>query len=130
MDDFSWLAVIIAAMAFFFIGAIWYTFLFRKPWMADMGIQAEGPPQSPGPQLLIGSFVVALVLSGVIEALVDDGGTSCGFWTGVGVGAAIAAVMGQNALYDSRPLRLWIINAGYAFVGSVVVGLIAGAISA
>jgi hypothetical protein len=129
MDDFSWLAVVVGAVAFFLLGAIWYSFVFRRPWMTDMGIETDQPPQSPGARLLIGSFVVALVLSVVIEALVKDGDVECGFWTGLGVGAAIAAVMGQNALYDTRPMRLWLINAGYAFVGAVVVGLIAGAIS-
>jgi hypothetical protein len=129
MDDFSWIAFIVGAMVFFFLGAIWYTFLFRKPWMTDMGVDPSQPPQSPGPSLLLGSFGAALVLSAVIEALVDDGDGACGLWTGVGVGAALAAVMGQNALYDTRPVRLWAINAGYAFVGSVLVGLVAGAIS-
>jgi hypothetical protein len=31
-------------------------------------------------------------------------------------------------LYDNRPARLWLINAGYAFVGAIVVGIICGAI--
>jgi hypothetical protein len=129
MDDFSWIALIVGALAFFFLGAIWYTFLFRRPWMADMDIDPNTPPQSPGPQLLVGSFVAALVLAGVIEWLVGSGDSKDGLCTGVAVGLALAAVMGQNALYDTRPTRLWLINAGYAFVGAVIVGVIAGAIA-
>lgn len=129
MDDFSWIALIVGALAFYFLGAIWYTFLFRRPWMADMNIDPNTPVQSPGPKLLIGSFVVALVLAGVLEWLVGSGDTGTGFGTGLGVGLVLVAVMGQNALYDTRPARLWAINAGYALVGSVIVGLIAGAIS-
>jgi hypothetical protein len=129
MDDFSWIALIVGALAFFFLGAIWYTFLFRRPWMADMGIDPNQSVQSPGPNLLIGSFVVSLVLAGVLEWLVGSGDTGTGFCTGLGVGLVLAAVMGQNALYDTRPARLWAINAGYALVGSVIVGLVAGAIS-
>jgi hypothetical protein len=98
--------------------------------MADMGIDPNQAVQSPGPKLLIGSFVVALVLAGVIERIVGSGDTAHGLRVGLGIGAALAAVMGQNALYDTRPLRLWAINAGYAFVGSAIVGVIAGAISA
>jgi uncharacterized protein DUF1761 len=129
MDDFSWIALIVGALAFYFLGAIWYTFLFRRPWMADMDIDPNTPVQSPGPKLLIGSFVVALVLAGVTEKLVGNGDTGHGLCVGIGIGAALAAVMGQNALYDTRPARLWVINAGYAFVGAVIVGVIAGAIS-
>jgi hypothetical protein len=103
--------------------------MFRRPWMEDMNIDPNTPPQSPGPKLLIGSFVVALVLSGVTEKLVGNGDTGHGLCVGIGIGAVLAAVMGQNALYDTRPARLWAINAGYAFVGAVIVGIIAGAIS-
>ncbi len=130
MDDFSWIALIVGALAFFLLGAIWYTFLFRKPWMADMGMDSNQAPQSPGPQPLIGSFVAALVLTAAVEYLVGGGGVKNGVCTGIAVGAAVAAVMGQNALYDPRPIRLWVINAGYAFVGTVLVGVIAGAIQA
>jgi hypothetical protein len=130
MDDFSWISLIVGALAFFLLGALWYTFLFRKPWMADMGIDPNQPPQSPGPQLLVGSFVAALVLAAAVEYLVGSGDVKNGVCTGIAVGAALAAVMGQNALYDTRPTRLWVINAGYAFVGAVVVGVIAGAIQA
>jgi hypothetical protein len=129
MDDFSYIALIVGALAFFFLGAIWYTFLFRRPWMADMGVDPNQSVQSPGPKLLIGSLAAALVLAFVIERLVgSDHGDAHGLRVGLAVGAALAAVMGQNALYDTRPLRLWAINAGYAFVGSAIVGVIAGVI--
>jgi hypothetical protein len=130
MNDFSWIALIVGAMAFYFLGAAWYTLLFRRPWMADMGIDPQTPVQAPGPKLLIGSFVVALVLAGVIERIVGTGDVAHGFRVGLGIGAVLAAVMGQNALYDTRPARLWAINAGYALVGSAIVGIIAGAFQA
>lgn len=128
MDDFSWLAVIIGAVAFFFLGAVWYSFLFRKPWSQDMGFDLEGPPQAPSPGLLLGSFAAALVLSAAIEYVVRDGGQEWGLKVGLAFGLTLAAVMGQNALYDTRPARLWLVNAGYPLVGAVIVGNIAGVI--
>lgn len=128
MDDFSWLAVIIGAVAFFFLGAVWYSVLFRKPWSQDMDLDLDGPPQAPGPGLLGGSFVAALVLSAAIEYVVRDGGQNWGLKVGLVVGLAIAAIMGQNALYDTRPARLWAINAAYPLVGAVIVGNIAGVV--
>ena len=126
MDDFSWLAVIIGAVAFFFLGAVWYSFLFRKPWSQDMGFDLDGPPQAPGPGLLLGSFAAALVLSAAIEYVVRDGGQEWGLKVGLAFGLTLGAVMGQNALYDTRPARLWLVNAGYPLVGAVIVGNIAG----
>lgn len=130
MDDISIAGIIVAALAFFFLGAIWYTFLFRKPWADDMGISEDmsETPQSPGAPLLLGSLLAAVVLAYVTEWLVGSGDVGDGLKVGLGVGAVLAAVMGQNALYDTRPARLWLINAGYAFVGAVLVGIICGAI--
>ena len=130
MDDISIVGIIVAALAFFFLGAVWYSFLFRKPWADDMGYSEEmsETPQVPGAPLLLGSLLAAVVLAYVTEWLVGSGDVGDGFKVGLGIGAVLAAVMGQNALYDTRPARLWLINAGYAFVGAVVVGIICGAI--
>ena len=130
MDDLSIVGIIVAGLAFFFLGAAWYTFLFRKPWAEDMGYSEHmsETPQAPGAPLLLGSLLAALVLAYVTEWLVGAGDVGDGAKVGLGIGAVLAAVMGQNALYDNRPARLWLINAGYAFVGAIVVGLICGAI--
>ena len=129
MDDLSIVGIIVAALAFFFLGAAWYSFLFRKPWADDMGYAKDMPdhPQSPGAGLLIGSLVAALVLAVSTAWLVGPGGVGEGAQVGLAIGAVLAAIMGQNALYDTRPTRLWLINAGYAFLGAVVVGIICGA---
>ncbi len=130
MDGFSWLAVVVGAAAFFFLGAAWYSVLFRDPWAADMGFGDDLPetPQAPPVSTMLGSFGAALVLAGVLEWLVRDCGVAWGAKVGLAVGVAIAAVMAQNALYDSRPRRLYLINGGYPLVGAVVVGIVTGAI--
>ena len=54
----NYIAIVIAAVAGFGVGALWYTLLFQKPWMAAMGIDEEkmragGPDATP--------FIVAAV---------------------------------------------------------------------
>lgn len=47
-----------------------------------------------------------------------------------GAGVALGLVGGMLALnyaFESRPIALWAINAGYALVGLVVAGVIIGA---
>lgn len=128
MDNFSYLGALVGAVAFFVLGAIWYSALFRKPWMSDMGIDPNPPPQKPASAMLLGSGVAALVVAGVIEFIVRDAGVGFGACRGTIVGAAMAAAIGQNAFYDTRPRRLGIINGAYVLVGGLLVGAIAGAL--
>ena len=130
MNDFSWIAVLAGGVAFFALGSLWYMALFRKPWAEDMGItiSATEPPPAPPVSTLALSVGIGLVLAGVIEYFTRDAGAGHGAKAGLAVGVAIAALMGQNALYDSKPPRLWAVNAGYPLVGAVLVGLICGVI--
>ena len=130
MDNFSILAVVAGGVAFFALGSLWYMALFQKPWAADMGIviSEDQPPPAPPVSTLALSVGIGLVLAGVIEYFTRDAGAGHGAKAGLAVGLAIAALMGQNALYDSRTLRLWAINAGYPLVGAVLVGVICGVI--
>lgn len=128
MDNFSYLALLIGGLAFFILGALWYSFLFHKPWIADMGISAPDGPATPPAGPLVGSFVVALIVAYVIEFFVRDGDLGFGLCRGALVGLAMAAVVAQNGFFDPRPNRLTWINAGFPLVGGVLVGAIASAL--
>ena len=128
MDNFSWLAVVVGAIAFYFLGALWYSFLFRKPWLADMGIDPNVDRQAPMAGMLVASGVSALVVAFVIEFIVRDASIGYGLCRGSLVGAAMAAVIGQCAFYDTRPRRLGVINGAYPLIGAVIVGAISAAL--
>ena len=130
MNDLSILGVILAALAFFFIGALWYTVLFGKMWRADMGI-GEDEVGSPNPLMFVGSLLCGVVIAITLGLLIDDRGTACGLKIGAGTGFGIgAAVMAQNAIYESRSVRFWAINAAYVVVGLAAMGAILGALQA
>jgi len=64
----NYLAVVVATVANFFFGFLWYTPLFGKAWAKELGINPTGPP--PAGALakgmimgLIGSFLMAYVLA-------------------------------------------------------------------
>ena len=128
MDTFSYLAVVIGGLAFFVLGAIWYSFLFQKPWAADMGIDLSGPdvPAKPPAGPLAGSLVVALAVAYIVEFFVRDGDLGFGLCRGALVGIAMGAVVAQNGFFDPRTNRLTWINAGFPLVGGIIVGAIAG----
>lgn len=130
MDELSILGVILAALAFFFIGALWYTILFGKMWRAEMGV-AEDEVTSPQPLMFIGSLVCGLVIAVTLGWLIGDRGTACGLKIGAGTGFGIgAAVMAQNAIYESKTVRFWAINSAYVVVGLAAMGAILGALQA
>ena len=56
---------------------------------------------------------------------------ACGIKIGAGTGFGIgAAVMAQNAIYESKSVKFWAINAAYVVIGLGVMGAILGALQA
>ena len=127
MDNFSYLAVLVGGIAFFGLGALWYSVLFQKPWAAGMGIDLTAPAK-PSPVPLVGAFVVGLVVAYVVEFFVRGEDIGFGLCRGALVGIVMSAVIVQNGLFDTRPARVTWINAGFPLVGAVLVGAIASAL--
>ncbi|MGD0939504.1 MAG: DUF1761 domain-containing protein [Terracidiphilus sp.] len=113
---FNHAAILVAALIQFFLGALWYSLFFAKPWMAFTGhIKGERPKGiavamlSSAISALIFSFVLAHVViwSGAAEI---GGGVFVGFvcWLGF-----IAAPLFAETIYEKRPYGLFTINSGY-----------------
>jgi hypothetical protein len=125
----SLIAVLVAAIVMFIIGALWYGALFGRQWRALQGV-AEGSQMTGMGVTLAGGFVVNLIMAYVLARLVVHYGTPSlgeGVLTGllawVGFGATITA---NQILYERRPWLLWAINNGYLLIGLVVMGAILG----
>lgn len=127
----NWLAVVAAALAAFFIGAIWYTALFGKLWVKMQGLSEEQvkqmqakmkPPVFFGGMLIayfVLSFVMAIVVSriGITEA---SGGIKLGlaFW------GATASVGFTHHMASGKRLGAFLIDAGCELVYLLAMGLI------
>jgi len=129
MDDISIVGVIVAALAFFVLGGLWYTLLFGKAWRAEMGVSEEAAAGArPDLLMFVWSLLVALVIAGTLAKLVGPCGIEHGLKVGVGVGAGVgAAILAQNYVYESKSFRFFLINAGYVVVGLTLMGAIIGA---
>jgi len=82
LGDLDWLAVVIAAAAYFVLGAIWYARpVLGKAWMDAGGMQIPAEGQRPGPAIFAvpaaGSLLSAIAL-GMIAAA---GTTSSATWS-------------------------------------------------
>jgi len=125
-------AVIVAAVVWFAIGAGWYT-LLAVPWLAGLGKTMEQVHKDTAGTVnpMIIGFVAILVMCYALAWLIgrlDARSLAAGAITGITVAVGFAApVIGLNYVFEGRGLTLWLINAGYALVGLTVAGAIIGA---
>ena len=130
MPQINWLAVIVAAIAMFGLGAVWYSpVLFVKQWAKAARINRDGPPGPNFIWIMLGAFVLTLVMAANLAFFLAGPSTTLGF----AVGAAIAAGLGWAtlslwiiSLFEQRPFTYVLINGGYLTVGFALMGLILG----
>ena len=127
----SYLAVIVAALAQFVLGWLWYGPLFGKKWMSLMGINPQSINREGMGKTLVWTFIASLVTAGVLRKFATMvGATSVG--AGVALGAMvwlgfIATVTLAGVLYEKRSVNLYALNNAYQLVSLVVMGAIVAA---
>ena len=124
----NWLAIVVAALVPFAVGGLWYGPLFQKPWMALTGITKETPGQNSMPLVMGMSFVLNLVIATSLALFIGGGTWQFGLFAGFMAGFTfVGMAFGIVYLFESRPLKLWFINAGYQTVVFTAMGAILGA---
>lgn len=131
MKSTNHIAVVIAAVVFFAIGAVWYT-VFAQPWAEGIGKTMDQLMREKGASPLpyaIGFFAI-LVMCYTLAWIVDRGmepSAGNGALTGATVAfGVVGAMLALNYGFEARGVTLWLINAGYALVGLVIAGAIIG----
>jgi hypothetical protein len=130
LGDLNWLAVLVAAVAYFALGGIWYARpVFGRAWQEAGGIELpEG--QAPGPEYYIGPLITCFI-STIATAMLAFSTASAtvaeGLVLGIVVGAGFALPLSiLGGLFEQRP-QPWVytaISAGYHIVGLMIVGII------
>lgn len=121
----SILKVLVAALASFVVGGLWYGPLFGKAWQRLVGLADE--QLKGGTARVFGvSFLLAVVQAWVFAMFL---GPNPSLALGLGAGASaglcwVGAAFGINDLFERRSLPLWAINAGYHTVAFTLYGLV------
>jgi len=120
-------AVLVAALAYWFLGAIWYTGLFGKQWMMLTGMTEEKAKHGTA-LAYIGSLAMIFVLGIVMSCWVDYygaedamSGAKAGFWAWLGFVVTSGIV---NGLFERTKPMLYVINYSYHLLGCVITGII------
>ena len=133
LTDLNWLAVIVAALAYFAIGAVWYApFVFGRAWMAAGGMTVE-PGDGPGAAIfavpLIGSVLSAIALGMLAAASGTDTlseGLVLGAVAAIGFALSISLVTATFESTKPKPMLWGAVNAGYHIVGTLVASAVIG----
>jgi len=127
----NYVAVFVAALAYWLLGAVWFAVLFSKPWMA---LEHVTPEQASGMNP-IAPYIISFILNLIIAFVL---GQLCA-WRNAGTAARGAAlgiliwigfvgpITYSTYMYEMRPNQLFAINEFYPLVGLCLMGAILGA---
>jgi hypothetical protein len=129
MPEVSWLGVIVATVASFAIGSVWYSpLLFTKVWQREAGI-SDDKAKNANMAMIFGTAFVLQLLAAFVFALFLGPRPGLAFGLGAGFSAGlfwVAGALGVNYLFEQRSLKLWLINGGYNVVTFTAFGAILG----
>jgi hypothetical protein len=122
--------VVVAALAAFVFGAVWYS-LLSKPWIAASGIatDASGKPvnaSSPAPFVVGGiAMVVTAVMMRHVFGIGGIDTVTEAIVAGGGLGAFLVVPwIAMNYAFANRPGTLWVIDSVNAIVGCAIMGVV------
>lgn len=129
LSNINWLAVLVGAIGYFMLGALWYSFLFQKKWIEYNKIDMSDPNGKKGVGVIMfGSFIMMFITSFAIAILVEltgihhwGGGLHLGLLTGLGFAFTSMAI---NMLYEKKPAGLYYINGGYQLLGNIIAAIV------
>ncbi len=130
--DVTWWTVAVAALAYYALGAAWFTPLFGKAWDRSLGhdrTRSDGRfPTSYYVVPLVSAAAITTLIA-LLAAAVERSGVDS-WLVGAAVGLAVAFAILTNALTPNtpRPYLFAAVTGGYHLTASMAAGLLLGAL--
>jgi len=127
----NWLAILVAALADWILGAVWFT-VFADQWraglrMAPAELQQYMAHPNFWPYLI--ALLCNLLMAYAVARLVA-GSTTQGLFRGITagllIGLAAAMAMVTEMVFEIRPRSFVLISAAYPLVGCILMGIVIG----
>ena len=128
-SELNWLHILVAALAYFMLGALWYSPLFGKQWVAYQKININDPDAKKGAAgIMLLSFLLMFLTTIGLAILINRldlyeaiSGIKLGLFTGIFFSASAISV---SYLYIKKPLGLHLIDGLYHVLGQMIAALI------
>jgi hypothetical protein len=122
----NWLGVVLGTVAFFAVGAVWYSLLFGKIWQRELGLSDEQLKSGLAMPVIFGlclllEFIIALTVGHMFDCTQPSDRSKMMIAIGLALGI-MAPAIGINYLYQGRSLKLFLIDAGHFLVGMAALG--------
>jgi hypothetical protein len=129
LTHLNWLHVLVATLAYFALGAIWYSFLFQKQWIRYQNIDTGNPDAKKGAGIimLVGFIWTFIMVTGIAVLASKTpllGGVLSGVKLGLTTGILSALAISMTYLYLKRPAGLHLIDGLYHVVGQIIAAII------
>ena len=131
LSHINWLAVLVATVAYFMLGALWYSkALFGSTWAKLVNLDVNNPDLKKGMGgMMVSTFILMFIVSFGLEVLIVKIGFAQEFMYGIKLGlltglAFATAAVSINYVYERRPSSLYLINNGYHVLGHIIVATI------
>lgn len=129
IGELNWLAVLVAGVAYFALGATWYQpMVLGRIWMRAIGLDpaAVTPGQNAVAYAvtLVGYLVAAVATALLARATASDSlgeGLVLGLVVGIGYKAAIFLATAPFDVNRPQPWLLAVLNSAYHVIGLVIV---------
>src|SRR5947208_13850976 len=106
--DMNWLAVFCAGLAYWLLGAIWYSAIFSKMWRSaveEHGVKIYQPNRGGMGIKLIVTLVCNLIMALVLARVINQVGPHMDLLRGLKIGAGVGLVFCATALTVAYVLR-------------------------
>lgn len=127
MPEINYIAVVVAAVASFILGGLWYSpLLFAKSWQKESGVTDE---QMAGANMgmIFGLALLLSLVAAFVFALFLGPRPSMPLGLGAGFSAGlcwVTASLGINYLFERKSMKLFLINGGYHTLQFTIIGLV------
>ncbi|HNR08159.1 MAG TPA: DUF1761 domain-containing protein [Saprospiraceae bacterium] len=131
-NGMNWLAVLVAGIAAWALGALWYSpVLFGKAWQKESGLTEENLKNANMP-LIFGTSAVMMIIMSAGLAMFFQGDAAMNAMKGLQMGLVtglvfVATSTAINYLYQRKSFKLWLIDAAYQVLLLALAGAIVGA---
>ena len=129
LTNLNWISVLFAFVAYFLLGALWFTLFFKKQYAISLG-KENNLPEKPALIFIIGPAICSLVITIanaiLIYALhISSISQALEFAAIVGVGYLVANTV-NIAINPNipRPILYGTISGAYHLVGTLIVSII------